>query len=79
MTRNSMLTIGFLAALAATGAMGASDSLAQIQRVDVIDHLPKTAVQEEREKAAQYSQRVDVIEDTRSSGRVTPYTASISH
>jgi len=77
MRRNNVLTIGFLAAMAATVAFGASDSFAQgLQRVDVIDNLPAKAQMDSVKTHTEGVKRVDVIDTLEARGPVSPPTAA---
>jgi len=76
MRKNSMLTVGFLATIAATIALGASDSFANgPQRVDVIDKLPAAAQWDSVTTAGENAKRVDVIDTLESRGPVYPSTS----
>lgn len=73
----SMLTVGFLSLVAATGAVNVSESFAaDAQRVDVIDRLPAEGVQPDSTKTAgDKVMRVDVIDSIGSQGPVYPSTS----
>jgi len=76
----SMLTMGFMSMMIATGVMNVSDSFASdAYRVDVIDALHATVAQEDSVKAGVEWTRVDVIERIGSQGTAYPYTQPMSH
>jgi hypothetical protein len=76
----SMLTVGFLSIMAATGVVNASDDVAAgVHRVDVIESPQETITQEDSVKAGSQQRRVDVIERIESGGPVYPYTKPMSH
>ena len=76
MRRNSMLTVGFFAMMAATAALNAPISLAaDAQRVDVIDRLPAEAQWDSGKAAEGTVNRVDVIDTYESRGEVYPFTS----
>jgi hypothetical protein len=75
MRRNSMLTVGLFAMMAATVALSASNSFASgAQRVDVIDSLPAGAQWDSGKAAGEKVKRVDVITAIESRGPVYPST-----
>lgn len=73
MRANGMLVVGFLAVMAVTGAVNASDSVADARRVDVIGNLSGTVAQSDSTKAGVESMRVDVIGSIGSEGPAYPY------
>lgn len=80
MRTNSMLVVGFLAAMAVTGTTNASDGFASDgHRVDVIDALHETVVQKDSARAGGRSTRVDVIDRIGSEGPAYPYSRPMSH
>jgi hypothetical protein len=74
MRANGMLMLGFLAVMAVTGAVNASDSFADARRVDVIANLSGTVAQPDSTKAGGETMRVDVIGRIGSEGPAYPYT-----
>lgn len=80
MSAKSMLTIGFLSMMAATGVVNASDSLAA-HRVDVIGTINQTLAQADSVKAGFEWRRVDVLGTIgfRFKGPVYPYSMGMSH
>jgi len=82
MRGNSVLTIGFLAMMAATLGLTASASLAAHPgRVDVIGTVKnETVAQVDSTKITEgHSRRVDVIDSIESKGPAYPYSKSMSH
>ena len=76
----SMVAIGFLSMVAATGVVNTSDSVASdANRVDVIDSLHETVAQEDSVKAGSEQRRVDVIERIAPEGAAYPYSRPMSH
>ena len=73
------LVVGFLAVMAVTGAVNASDSIPDARRVDVIDALHERVAQVDSVKAGSERMRVDVIERLGSEGPGYPYTKPMSH
>ena len=78
MRGKSMLAVAFLAVMAVTGVVRASDSFAGASRVDVIGDLRETVVQVDSMKAQGERVRVDVIENVGSEGAVYLYTKPMS-
>ncbi len=82
MRGNSVLTIGFLAMMAATVGLNASTSLAaHPDRVDVIGTVKNETVAQvdSTHITARQSRRVDVIDSIGSKGPAYPYSRSMSH
>ncbi len=80
MGTKGMLTIGFLAAMAVTGLVNASDSFASdAYRVDVIDALHETVAQDDSVKAGGEQRRVDIVENIQPGGPEYPYAKPMSH
>ena len=76
----SMLAIGFLSMMAATGVVNASDSLeANASRVDVIGTIYLTLAQADSLKAGFDWKRVDVLGNIGPEGPANPYTMALSH
>ncbi len=76
----SMLTIGFLSMMAATGVVYASDSLeANALRVDVTGTINQTLAQADSVKAGFELRRVDVIGNIGPEGPAYPYIMGMSH
>ena len=75
MRMKSVLTIGFLSMLAATGVVITSDSLAaHPDRVDIIGTLHEKVTQRDSGKATErLSMRVDVIDSIGNGGPSYPY------
>jgi len=66
--------VGFLAVIAVTAAVNASDSFADAHRVDVIGNPGGTVVQSDSMKVQGNKVRVDVIERIGFGGAAYPYT-----
>ncbi|MDK2741638.1 MAG: hypothetical protein H8K03_13025 [Nitrospira sp.] len=80
MSIKSILTVGLMSMMIATGVITVSDSFASdAYRVDVIDALHATVAQEDSVKAGVEWTRVDVIERIGSQGVAYPYSRPMSH
>lgn len=76
----SMLSVGFLSIVIATGIGNVPDGFASDKhRVDVIDALHERVAQLDSMKTQSQKTRVDVIETIGSEGAVYPYTKPMSH
>lgn len=81
MRMKSVLTIGFLSMLAATGVVITSDSLAaHPDRVDITGTLHAKMTQQDSGKASErLSIRVDVIDSIGNRGPSYPYIKPMNH
>lgn len=79
MTTKSTLTIGFLAMVAASGVVSATDSFAlDAPRADFIETLNHKVAQLDSNKDGDQHMRVDVIGSIGSKGPAYPYTKPTS-
>jgi hypothetical protein len=69
---------GVFPVMAVTGVVSASESFADVSRVDVIGHLRETVAQSDSMKAQGERVRVDVIENIGAEGAVYSYTKPMS-
>lgn len=75
----SLLTVGFLTLVAATGVVHVSDSFAtDARRVDVVGTLNEKVAQLDSKAAGGDGMRVDVIGHVGSEGPAYPYTKPAS-
>jgi hypothetical protein len=75
----TMVAIGFLSIVAATGLANASDDVtAGAHRVDVIESSQRTITQKDSAKGGDTQRRADVVDSIRSGGPEYPYTKPMS-
>ncbi|MGC4099638.1 MAG: hypothetical protein QM706_21295 [Nitrospira sp.] len=80
MNMKSILAIGFLSIVAATGVVNATDGIASdANRVDVIGTLHVSVPQQDSDTVGKQRTRVDVIERIGSQGAAYPYNKPMSH